>query len=125
MEKVLLIGAAGALGAISRYAVQTWFNALNGGPTVVGTLIVNVSGAFLIGLLVALTEERYLTSGPWRAMLAVGFLGAYTTFSTLMFDVETRLEGGDIAPALLNLGASVIFGLLAVYAGLSLGRTVS
>lgn len=125
MEKVLLIGCAGAFGAASRYAVQTWVQQLAGGPTVIGTLIVNVSGAFLLGLLIALTEDRFLTSGPWRLTLATGFLGAYTTFSTLMLDSAVRLEDGAVLVGILNITASVLLGLAAVYCGLLLGRAFS
>ncbi len=125
LQKVLLIGFAGALGAMLRYGVQTWVNSAAGGPTVLGTFLVNVSGAFLLGLLIALTEERFLTSGPWRQVLAVGFLGAFTTFSTLVYEVTARTENGNLEAAILNLGSSVLFGLLAVYGGLLLGRAAT
>lgn len=124
MDRIAWIGLAGAFGAISRYKVQGWVNDLIGRPTVLGTLAVNISGAFLLGLILALTEERYLTSGPWRTMLSVGFLGAYTTFSTLMFESVDRLETGDIATGVANVVGSVALGLIAVYAGLNVGRAV-
>lgn len=124
MERVLLIGLAGAFGAVSRYAVQMWVLRLIGGPTMLGTAIVNISGTFVLGLIFALTEDRFLSEGPWRAMITVGFLGAYTTFSTFMLESFARIEAGDLLPALLNLGGSVLLGLLAVYAGLTLGRAL-
>ena len=124
LEKILLIGFAGALGAVSRYAAQSSVNTLAGGPTVLGTFLVNISGSFVLGLLVGLSEQGFLPTGPWRSVLAVGFLGAYTTFSTLMLDVTLRGESGDVASALLNLGASVALGLIAVYGGLLLGRAL-
>jgi CrcB protein len=118
------VAVAGALGALSRYGVQGWVNDALGRPTVMGTLVVNLSGAFVLGLFLALTEERYLVSGPWRTMGAVGFLGAYTTFSTLMFESVDRLETGDILTATANLVGSVLLGLIATYLGLTLGRAV-
>ena len=124
MERLVSIAVAGAFGALSRYAVQGWVNDLAGRPTVLGTLAVNLSGAFLLGLFLALTEERYLTSGPWRTAGAVGFLGAYTTFSTLVFESVDRLETGDILAAGANLGGSLALGLVAVYAGQVLGRAL-
>jgi len=124
VERVLLIGVAGALGAISRYAVQTAVNSLSGGPTVLGTFLVNISGAFLLGLLVGLSENGFLPTGPWRTVLGVGFLGAYTTFSTLMLDGTVRAENGEMTSALLNLSASVVIGLIAVYGGLTFGRAI-
>ena len=83
----------------------------------------NLSGAFLLGLFLGLTEERFLTNGPWRTVGAAGFLGAYTTFSTLMFDSVQRFQAGDSAAALANIGASVVLGLAVTFAGLALGRS--
>jgi CrcB protein len=124
VDRIVAVAVAGALGALSRYGVQGWVNDALGRPTVLGTLVVNLSGAFLLGLFLALTEERYLVSGPWRTMGAVGFLGAYTTFSTLMFESVDRLETGDILTATANLVGSVLLGLIATYLGLTLGRAV-
>lgn len=124
LDRLLLIGFAGALGAVSRYAVQGWVNDLIGRPSVLGTLIVNVSGAFVLGLFLTISEERFLTSGYWRSAVAVGFLGAYTTFSTLMFESMDRLEAGDTLAALANIMGSVIIGLLAVYAGIVTARAI-
>jgi len=124
VDRIVAVAVAGALGALSRYGVQGWVNDALGRPTVLGTLVVNLSGAFLLGLFLALTEERYLVSGPWRTMGAVGFLGAYTTFSTLMFESVDRLESGDILTATANLLGSVLLGLIATYLGLTLGRAV-
>ena len=124
MDRIAWIGLAGALGAISRYKLQGWVNDAIGRPTVLGTFVVNISGAFLLGLVLALTEDRFLTTGPWRTMLSVGFLGAYTTFSTLMFESVDRMETGDVATGVANVAGSVIIGLIAVYAGLTAGRTI-
>jgi CrcB protein len=124
LDKVLLIGFAGALGALSRYVVQNTFNSVMGGPTLFGTFVVNVSGAFILGLLVGLGENGFLNDGPWRSALTVGFLGAYTTFSTLMLETTTRSEGGSTDIAIFYLTCSVILGLVAVYGGLNVGRAV-
>ena len=124
LERIVLIGLAGAFGALSRYGIQSGVNELLGRPSVLGTLIVNLSGAFLLGLLLATTADRDVISPAWRTAGAVGFLGAYTTFSTLMFDSISRVEAGDVAAAVANLAASVCLGLIAVYAGLVLGRAV-
>ena len=98
-------------------------NAL-GRPTVLGTLLINVSGAFLLGLVLALIDERGSIPLYWRPIIATGFLGAYTTFSTLMFESYSRFEAGDLATAGANLVASVALGLLATYLGLTLGRAL-
>ena len=114
---------AGAFGALTRYAVQGWINDVLG-PTLLSTFAVNVSGSFLLGVLVAVTEGRFSLPANTRIVLGVGFLGAYTTFSTLMFESMDRIETGSTAAALLNLGGSVAVGMVAVYAGLTLGRTL-
>lgn len=124
MDRIAWIGLAGALGAISRYKLQGWVNDAIGRPTVLGTFVVNISGAFVLGFVLAVTSDRFLTTGPWRTMLSVGFLGAYTTFSTLMFESVDRMESGDVATGVANVAGSVIIGLIAVYAGLTAGRAI-
>ena len=124
VERLALIGLAGALGALSRYGLQSAATQLLSRPTVLGTLVVNISGAFIVGLFLTATAERFPLSEQWRTAGAVGFLGAYTTFSTLMLDSYGRFEGGDLAVAVANLTASVLLGLLAVYLGLALGRSL-
>jgi CrcB protein len=122
---VLLIGFAGAFGAVSRYALQSSFNAMLGGPTLWGTFAVNISGAFVLGLLVGLVPGSFLREGPWLTMLTVGFLGAYTTFSTLMLEVNARSEGGAGDIAFVYLASSIVVGLVACYSGLHLGRALN
>jgi len=124
LERIVAIIVAAALGALSRYGLQGWVNDVLGRPTVLGTFAVNLSGAFVLGVVLGATEERFILSGLWRTALAVGFLGSYTTFSTLMFESVDRLESGDILTAAANLAGSVLLGLLATYAGLALGRAM-
>jgi CrcB protein len=94
------------------------------GASIWGTFVVNVSGAFLIGLLVGLGEQRFELSPMLRTTLAVGFLSAYTTFSTLMIDSVERSEAGAHLSALTNIGGSVMLGLAVTYLGLALGRSL-
>jgi fluoride exporter len=124
LERIALIAVAGAFGTVSRYGLQLVANHLLG-PTVLGTFLVNMSGALAIGLLVGFTEERMLMSTTHRIALAVGFLGAYTTFSTLMIESVDRIESGRMLLAAANIMGSVFVGLISVYAGLLLGRAVS
>jgi CrcB protein len=124
LERVVWIGVFGALGAMSRYAVQAWMTELVGRPTHLGTFIVNISGAFVLGLFFAFSEERSLFSSEVRSAVTIGFLGAYTTFSTLMLEVVGRAEGGEVTSGVLYLAASLVVGLIAVYGGLTLGRAV-
>jgi fluoride exporter len=91
---------------------------------VLGTFIVNVSGALVLGLFLGLTEGRWIAPPLARPAIAIGFLGAYTTFSTLMFESVDLAESGALATAFVNIIGSGSAGLLAVYAGLVVGRNV-
>ena len=121
---ILLIAVGGASGAVARYVVDGFVSERVGPGFPWGILIVNLSGAFVLGLLYALAIERDVLSAEIRAPLLIGFLGAYTTFSTWMLDSWRLVEAGDLAAALANLGGSVLLGLIAVVAGLAIGRTV-
>ncbi|MGH3094087.1 MAG: fluoride efflux transporter CrcB [Gaiellaceae bacterium] len=124
MPTIVGIAIAGALGALARYGLEGV--ASRRLPTVFpwGTLAVNVSGALVLGFLFTLTTERVVVA-PWlRSAIAVGFLGAYTTFSTFSLETLRLLEDGARGLALLNAAASVALGLAAVYAGVVLGRAL-
>lgn len=119
---ILLVGAGGFVGAISRYLVDGWVASATGGTFPWGTLVVNVSGSFVLGLLFALSVERDVLSPALRAPVLIGFIGAYTTFSTLTLETWRLVESGSYIAAVGNIGGSVILGLVAVVAGLALGR---
>jgi len=89
-----------------------------------GTLVINATGSFVLGLLFALTTERAILPADIRGPLMIGFLGAYTTFSTWMLESWRLIEGGSYAAAVANLGGSVVVGLIAVSAGLVIGRAI-
>ena len=120
----LLIGVGGFAGAIMRYLVDGVVSDRTGAAFPWGTLVVNATGSFILGLLFALTTERAILPAEVRGPLMIGFVGAYTTFSTYMLESWTLLEGGSWAPALANIGGSVVLGLVAVAAGLTLGRAL-
>lgn len=122
---LLLIAAGGATGALARYLVDGWVSDVTGAAFPFGTLLVNISGSFLLGLLFAMAIERDLLSAEVRAPLMIGFLGAYTTFSTLMLESWRLIEDGAIMAGVGNLAASVALGLAAVVAGLTAGRALS
>jgi CrcB protein len=119
---LLLLAAGGALGAVSRYLLQGWVQDLAGGRFPWGTLVVNVSGSFLLGIVFALSMDRAVLSPEVRVPLMVGFIGSYTTFSTLMLESWVLVEEGDIVRMLANLAGSVLIGMVAVVAGLAVGR---
>ncbi|HET7030774.1 MAG TPA: CrcB family protein [Candidatus Limnocylindrales bacterium] len=121
---LVLIAAGGAAGAVSRYLVDSAVLDRFAGAFPLGTFVVNLSGAFLVGLLGALIIDRGVLPADLRAPLLVGFLGAYTTFSTLMLDSWRLIEDGLPLLAMGNLIGSVALGLVAVVAGLWLGRSI-
>lgn len=120
----VLIAIGGAAGAVSRYALDTWVIARVGQAFPLGTLVINVTGSFALGLLAAVAVERTGVSVEWRAALGVGFLGAYTTFSTWMLQTWSLIEQGAWVGATVNLVGSVLLGLVAVVAGLAVGRAL-
>jgi fluoride exporter len=121
---VIWIGAAGFVGAIGRYAVDGWVTRHTGGGFPWGTLAVNATGSFLLGLLFTLFTERFLPHPSLRAALTIGLLGAYTTFSTFSFETVRLLQDGALWPAAANIVASLALGILAVYSGIFAGRTL-
>jgi CrcB protein len=125
MERIIVIAAGGALGALSRYGLSTLMNELTGRPSVLGTLIANLSGALFLGLLLGFAEERAELPAFWRTAGGIGFLGAYTTFSTFMFESVDRLENGEVLFVFAYVAASIILGLALAYAGMLAGRALA
>ena len=119
---LVLIAIGGAAGAVTRYLVDGWVLDRTGSSFPYGTLAINLSGSFLLGLLAALTIDRAILPADIRAPVMIGFLGAYTTFSTLMLESWRLLESGQDLAALGNLAGSFTLGIVAVAAGLILGR---
>lgn len=124
MVNYLVIGLGGFAGAVSRYAVALWIGGRWGRSFPAGTLAVNVTGCFLIGLLMTFFMERYMVSSEWRSFLIVGFLGAYTTFSTFEYETGGLLRDGELLYAGLNVFLSVAFGFAALKLGEILARIV-
>ncbi len=124
MQKLLLIAVAGSLGALARYGlaglVQRWTDSMF--PW--GTVSVNIIGCLLFGVLWVAMEERFSFSPDSRAIVLTGFLGAFTTFSTYMFETQQLLEDSQYLAALGNFGLQNAAGLAAVIVGLSLGRLI-
>jgi CrcB protein len=119
---LLFLAVGGAFGAVSRYLVQGWVQDLLGGRFPWGTFVVNITGSFLLGVVFALAMDRAVLSPEVRVPLMVGFIGSYTTFSTLMLESWVLVEEGDIVRMFGNLVGSVLVGMVAVVAGLAIGR---
>lgn len=122
--QLLLIGIGGFCGAIARYAVDGWVTRLVGAGFPWGTLAINVSGSLVIGLLFAASVERATLPSEIRGPVMIGFVGAYTTFSTYMLESWRLFEDGSVTLGLLNVFGSVALGLMAVIIGLAIGRAI-
>ena len=124
MENILVIGTGGFFGAISRYAVAFWIGERWGRSFPLGTLVINVSGSFLIGLLMYLLSEKLLANPLWRSLLVLGFLGAYTTFSTFEYETGGLVRDGELLFAAINVTASVFIGFAALKVGELIARII-
>jgi fluoride exporter len=115
-----LVGLAGACGALVRYLLGRFIAERAGSTFPLGTLAINLSGAFVIGLLFALAGQKVL-SGPAQTVLATGFLGGYTTYSTMSWEGVQLARGGSTLRGTLYLGGSFCLGLLAAALGWLVG----
>ena len=117
MLKILYVGVGGFLGSIARYVLGGWISNRYRGAFPMATFLINVSGSFILGLFLTLATERVAVDPKWRLFVAVGFVGAYTTFSTFEYETERLASAGGLAVAAANVALSVAAGFLAVWAG--------
>ncbi len=120
--RFLWIALGAALGANARYLVSLWAADRFGVSFPYGTFLVNVTGSLLLGFLLALSVDHFLTSPQSRWFLATGFLGSYTTFSTYMVESVNLVRDGSISSALLNMIGEVVVGLAFALLGMWLAR---
>ncbi|HEX5827019.1 MAG TPA: fluoride efflux transporter CrcB [Candidatus Limnocylindrales bacterium] len=121
---LVLVGVGGFFGAVARRVLDLAIAERNPTAFPLGTFVINITGAFALGLLFAWATERDVLPAAIRGPLMIGFLGAYTTFSTFMLESWRLVEDGAWQLAVLNLGGSVLVGVVAVVAGLALGRAI-
>ena len=120
--QVVLIALCGAFGTIARYAVSGWTYRWLGSSFPYGTLAVNLIGCFLIGLVAHVAQTTDLIPPHFRQAATIGVLGGFTTFSSFGYETLLQLQGGQWRNGLLNIGANVVIGLLAVWLGIVAGR---
>ena len=118
----LIVGLAGFAGAVSRYLVATLCGRLIQSSFPVGTFLINITGSFVLGWFITVIGQRVIAPENLRLAVAVGFLGAYTTFSTYVFESDQLIAKGAHLQAAVNIAGSVLAGLLAVRLGVVLGR---
>ena len=118
----LAVALGGALGALARWGTSGWIHARTGLQFPWGTLGVNLLGALLLGISYGVFEHVQLPPAA-RSFLTLGFLGAFTTFSTFSYEAVLLLQRGETSRAVGYVGGSVIAGLLAVVLGLAIGRS--
>lgn len=122
MNKYIFVMLGGAFGAVWRLIVGTFVLKIYSAVFPLGTFLINVTGSFLIGILMMLFVNRPGINANWRLFLVTGILGGYTTFSTFEWETFTVLRGGAGAVALLNVLLSVALGLGGVWIGAALSN---
>jgi|SRR5579862_1908331 CrcB protein len=124
MMKYVMVGLGGCLGALLRFWLGGYISNRMGTRFPYGTFVINISGSFLIGFILTLLAERTHWSPNWRYLIPIGFIGAYTTFSTFEYETLRSLQDGEVLMAGLNVSLSVLVGFVAVWLGVVMGRSI-
>lgn len=124
MQKLAWLVLAGALGTLARYGLAGFVHRINGASFPWGTVVVNLTGCFLAGLLWSLFENRWVVSGETRTIVLVGFMGAFTTFSAFILETGELLRSAEWLHAAANITVQNSLGVVALFIGAALGRLV-
>lgn len=122
MSKYFVVMLGGGIGAVSRFIVATLITRLHSATFPMGTFVINITGSFVIGLLMTLFLNRPAIHMNWRLFLVTGILGGYTTFSSFEWEALAALRSGAEGVSFLYLGASVVLGLAGAWLGLLLAN---
>jgi CrcB protein len=117
LDRYLAVLTGAGLGGLARYVMGTWIMAKYGGRFPLGTFFINVSGSFLIGVLMTLFTERFHPHPNWRLFLVVGVLGGYTTFSSFEYETYQAVRDGARWMGLAYVLGSVLLGYIGVWLG--------
>lgn|ERR1700690_2607304 len=124
LMKYLMVGIGGALGSVLRFWMGSYIGGRFGSRFPYGTFVINISGSFLIGLVIAIMAEKTQWSDNWRYLIPIGFIGGYTTFSTFEYETFRLFQDGQMLTAALNVALSVGVGFAGVWAGAIAGRSI-
>ena len=122
--KYFMVGIGGAIGSALRFWLGSYIGGRLGSRFPYGTFVVNMSGSFLIGLVLTIMAEKTQWSGNWRYLIPIGLIGGYTTFSAFEYETFRLFQDGQMATAALNVALSVIVGFFGVWAGAVAGRSI-
>jgi CrcB protein len=125
LPKYIAIAVGGALGSLARYWVESTIGSRLGTRFWYGTLVINLSACMLIGFSLTILEGRTEINPLWRFLIPIGFVGAYSTFSTFEWEIFSGLESGAFLVSSLYVALSIVSGLVAVWCGTLLGKAVS
>lgn len=125
MQALVLIALGSILGANARYFISTWAASRLGDGFPYGTLLINLSGSFLLGVLLTAGSARLGIGDEARLLAGTGFFGAYTTYSTFAYETVALLRRGAVLPALANVGGNVVLGIGAAAAGILLVQRIA
>ena len=124
MLKIMVVAIGGSIGAATRYIVSVWAAERFGSDFPYGTLIVNVVGCFIIGAFMVLVTERVIANPYWRLLVAVGFVGGLTTFSSFGFETLKLVEDAQLSWAMYNILTNFVFGFFATWLGMTVARAM-
>jgi CrcB protein len=124
MMKFLNLIIGGAVGTVARYLLAGSVYRVMGSDFPYGTMAVNLSGCFILGFLVAISESRFMLGSNAKVLLMIGFCGAFTTFSTLILESNNLVKDGEVVRAFVNILLSVVVGFIVFRAGVILGELI-
>ncbi len=124
LKYLLLVGSGGFVGSILRYLIQVFFQVKGGLSFPIGTLVVNILGCFIIGILYGLIEKGNVLSPEYRILLTIGFCGGFTTFSSFAFESLQLMKDSSIIYILLYIGLSVFLSIIFAFLGLTIIKMI-
>jgi fluoride exporter len=124
LKTILIVGTGGFIGSVMRYLVQFYVEKGMSSTFPLGTLIANIAGSFIIGMVFAIAEKGNLLNSEWRIFLTVGICGGFTTFSAFAYNNFTMIKEHSFGQLFINVGGNIFLGILAVYLGIIVIRSI-